>query len=101
METVDDDIARSLRGSSIRDRILASADKRKRANLTQLAEDANVTAKRAREAIFGKPPGFALELSLAPLRLIRAVDKKRLLFEITPRGEETMRVRRARGTRFL
>lgn len=101
MDTVDDDIARCLRGSSIRDRLLSSAADRRRAYLAQLAEDAKVSAKRAREAIFGAPPRFAIDLSLVPLQLLRPVDASGNLFEITARGAEAMRVRRARGTRFL
>src|SRR5687767_14884452 len=101
METVDDDIARCLRGSSIRDRLLCSAVDRKHAYLAQLAEDAKISVKRAREAIYGAPPRFAIELSLAPLQLVRPLDPTGTQFVATPRGEEAVRVRRARGTRFL
>lgn len=101
METLETDIARCLRGSETRDRILLSADRRKRAYLQQLAMDAGVDAKTAREAIFGARPRYAPELGLATLRLVRPIDPDGIEFEITGRGADAARIRRSYGDRRM
>ena len=99
MDILDPDIARSLRGSAARDNLLLAADERKRAYLEQLAKDAGVDWRTAKEAILGGLPRFAPDLSLAGLRLLRPIDDRCIEFEITPRGVEAARIRRAKGDR--
>ena len=96
MDELDPDIARSLRGSAARDAILLNADKRKRAYLAQLATDAGVDWRTAKEAILGGRPRFAPELSLVWLGLLLPVDEQLVDFEITPRGENAARIRRTK-----
>ena len=94
METLDPEIARSLRGSAARDAIFLAADQRKRAYLAQLATDAGVDARTAREAILGGPPRFAPDLALVSIRVLRPVNDEATEFEITPRGAHAAAVRR-------
>lgn len=99
METLDPDIARSLRGSAARDAIFLAADRRKRAYLAQLASDAGVDARTAREAILGGRPRFAPDLSLVAIRVLRPVNEDATEFEITPRGAHAAVIRRRHADR--
>lgn len=99
MDELDPDVARSLRGSAARDSILLSADGRKRAYLAQLAQDAGVDIRTAKEAILGGPPRFAPDLALARLSLLRPIDDRFVEFEITPRGVEQAKIRRTKADR--
>ena len=94
MDTLDLDVIRSLRGSMARDSIFLSTADRKRAYVSQLADDAGVDLRTARGAIFGEVPRFAPELSLVSLGLIRPLDEKGREFEITRYGDESARLRR-------
>lgn len=99
MDELEPEVARSLRGSAARDAILLSADKRKRAYIEQLATDAGVDWRTAKEAILGGRPRFAPELSLVWLGLLRPVDDRLVEFDITPRGANAAAIRRTKADR--
>lgn len=99
MDTLDLDIARSLRGSAARDGIFLAAVDRKRAYLAQLAKDADVDLRTARGAIFGEPPRFALDLSLATLGLLKPMNAEGTELETTPLAAQSATIRRAHPDR--
>jgi len=94
-------IARSVRKSTLRTRILQRLARRGKAYPELLAEDLDVSVRDLRRAMHGRLPQYAPHLSPIRLRLaIREGPSGRRVYAITPLGRRVVReLRKLRGRR--